>query len=58
MQAIGRMCRTYVKNHNIYIYTVEELASKVDTNCLKEKILSPEMKAFVNIVNEIGYKYN
>lgn len=58
MQAIGRMCRTYVKNHNIYIYIVEELASKVDTNCLKEKILSPEMKAFVNIVNEIGYKYN
>lgn len=57
-QAIGRMCRTYVKNYNIYIYTVEELAEKVDIQCLESKILSPEMKAFVDLVNSVGYKYS
>lgn len=58
MQAIGRMSRTYVKNHNIYIYIVEEVANKVSIDCLKEKILSPEMKAFVKLVDDIGYKYS
>ena len=58
MQAIGRMSRTYVKNHNIYIYTVEEVANKVDIECLKDKILSPEMEAFVNLVDNLGYKYS
>lgn len=58
MQAIGRMSRTYVKNHNIYIYTVEEVANKVDIDCLKKNILSPEMKAFVNLVDNLGYKYS
>jgi hypothetical protein len=58
MQAIGRMCRTYIKNPNIYIYTVEELTEKVDTSCLEGKILSPEMKAFVELVDSLGYKYS
>lgn len=58
VQAIGRMCRTYVKNYNIYIYTVEELAEKVDVQCLESKILSPEIKAFVELVNSVGYKYS
>lgn len=58
MQAIGRMCRTYVKNPNIYIYTVEELAVKVDIDCLNGKILSPELKAFVKLVEGLGYKYS
>lgn len=58
MQAIGRMCRTYVKNPNIYIYTVEELTEKIDIKCLECKILSPEMKAFVELVDSVGYKYS
>ena len=33
VQAIGRICRTYVKNKNIYIYTVEELIKKLDIRC-------------------------
>lgn len=58
MQAIGRMSRTFVKNKNIYIYTVEKLAGKVDLDCLQGKILSPEMKAFVKLVEEMKPKYN
>ena len=58
MQAIGRMNRTFVKNKNIYIYTVEKLAVKVDLDCLKGKILSPEMRAFVKLVEDMTPKYS
>lgn len=58
MQALGRMSRTFIKNKNIYIYVVEELLGKVDVDCLGDKILTPEMKSFVEIVNRMGYKHN
>lgn len=55
VQAIGRICRTYIKNKNIYIYTVEELAKKIDVSCLKYKILNPETQAFIKMINDIAY---
>lgn len=58
MQALGRMSRTFIKNKNIYIYAVEELLGKIDIDCLEDKILTPEMKSFVDVVNKMGYKYN
>ena len=57
VQAIGRICRTYVKNKNIYIYTVEELIKKLDIRCLDGFILTPEVQAFINKVEEFGYIY-
>lgn len=58
IQALGRMSRTFVKNSNIYIYTVEELVGKVDVGCLHNKILTPDMKSFVKLVDGMGYRYN
>lgn len=58
MQAIGRMNRTFIKNKDIYIYTVQELAEKVDLDCLQGKILSPEMNAFVKLVEDMSPKYS
>lgn len=58
MQALGRMSRTFIKNKNIYIYSVEELLEKVDVYCLSDKILTPEMKSFISLVNKMGYKHN
>ncbi|WP_270566897.1 hypothetical protein [Clostridium beijerinckii] len=57
MQAVGRICRTYIKNSTIYLYTVEGLISKIDVDCLEGRIISPEMKAIVNSKKEFGYNY-
>ena len=54
VQAIGRICRTYMKNKDIYIFTVEELVRKMDINCLKGKILSPETETFINTIKEFA----
>ncbi|WP_217077455.1 hypothetical protein [Clostridium baratii] len=58
IQALGRMSRTFIKNKNVYIYVVEELLGKVDIDCLGGKILTPEMKSFVELVSKMGYKHN
>lgn len=57
VQAVGRMGRTYVKNSTIYLYTVEKLMDKFDADCLKGKLLSPEMQKLVEVKNNFGYKY-
>lgn len=57
MQAVGRMCRTYIKNPNIYLYTVESLMCKLDVQCLDGKLISPEMKAIVDSKEDFRYNY-
>lgn len=57
MQAVGRMCRTYIKNSNIYLYIVQGLISKIDVQCLEGRLISPEMKAIVDSKKEFGYNY-
>lgn len=58
MQAVGRICRTYIKNPNVYIYTVEGLMGKLDIRCIEGRVLSPEMKALVKAKENMGYKYS
>lgn len=43
LQAVGRLCRTFVKNPNIYIYITQDNINKINPNCLKDKIICPEM---------------
>ena len=45
IQAIGRLCRTNNKKENIYIYTDNDLLSKLDINCVKTDYMNPELKA-------------
>lgn len=53
VQAIGRMCRTFNKNATVYIFTTEELLSKLDVNGLEELILSPEMEKLIECKNNM-----
>ncbi len=47
IQAVGRICRTGLKNKDIYIYLDEEIFTKYDVTTVKDRILNPE---FVRIV--------
>ena len=58
MQAVGRMCRTYLKSPDIYIYIEERLLDKVSAGELKKHILSPELEAIVRLREELGKEYS
>lgn len=47
IQAVGRICRTGLKNKEIYIYLDEEIFTKHDVTTVKHRMLNPE---FVRIV--------
>lgn len=47
IQAVGRICRTGLKNKDIYIYLDEEIFTKHDVTTVKHRMLNPE---FVRIV--------
>ena len=47
IQAVGRICRTGLKNKDIYIYLDEEIFTKHDITTVKHRMLNPE---FVRIV--------
>lgn len=47
IQAVGRICRTGLKNKDIYIYLDEEIFTKHDVTTVKDRMLNPE---FVRIV--------
>lgn len=57
LQAVGRMCRTFVKNPNIYLFAESELLDKIYVCELKKRILSPEMKAIVDMREKLGKDY-
>lgn len=51
IQAMGRICRTNIKNNNIYIFADEELADVIDLSvCDDVRLFNPE---FVNMVEKI-----
>ncbi|SCP99160.1 hypothetical protein [Anaerobium acetethylicum] len=56
MQAVGRICRTFLKNPVVYIYTVESVMTKVEFDCLEGQLLCPEMKALVDAKRQFGYR--
>lgn len=47
IQAVGRICRTGLKNKDIYIYLDEEIFTKHDVTTVEHRMLNPE---FVRIV--------
>ena len=57
LQAVGRMCRTFVKNPNIYLFVESELLEKLYVGELKKRILPPEMKVIVDMRESIGKDY-
>ncbi|MCR4612166.1 MAG: hypothetical protein K5644_09745 [Lachnospiraceae bacterium] len=57
MQAVGRMCRTFLKSKDIYIYIEERLLDKLSAGELKKHILPPEMKEIVRLREELGAEY-
>lgn len=57
LQAVGRMCRTFVKSPNIYLFVESELLEKLYVGELNKRILPPEMKAIVSMRESIGKGY-
>jgi len=52
IQAIGRICRTNIKNKNIYIFADEEIADAIDLSvCDNLRLFNPE---FTNMVNKLA----
>ncbi len=47
LQAVGRLCRTYVKNPDIYIDIEDTLLKKLYTFEIEKRILPPEMEAIL-----------
>lgn len=58
MQAVGRICRTYLKAPDIYIYIEEQLLEKLSAGELKKHILPPEMQAIVKLRETLGTEYS
>lgn len=57
MQAVGRLCRTFIKNPNIYILAEVELLKNIYVGNLKSKILPPEMESIITMCKNIGVDY-
>lgn len=61
MQAVGRICRTFNKNPNIYIFMCENVIKNIDTSNMENIILSPEIESIIeckNILKTQNYSEN
>lgn len=58
LQAVGRMCRTFVKNPNIYLFIESDLLQKLNLSELEKRILPPEMKKIISMQDELGRIYS
>lgn len=58
LQAVGRMCRTFIKSPDIYLFAESDLLEKLHTGELKRRILSPEMCKLVEMREELGATYS
>lgn len=58
LQAIGRICRTHLKNPDIYIYVHSGLLNKLEISELKKRILPPEAQALVQLRESYGSAYS
>ena len=57
MQAVGRICRTYLKAPNIYLFIEKKLLSKLSPWELEKHTLSPEMRNILQLAQNIGANY-
>lgn len=58
LQAIGRICRTHLKNPDIYIYVHSGLLGKIEVDELKKRILPPEMESLITLRESYGSAYS
>lgn len=61
LQAVGRMCRTFVKSKDIYLFVESKLLNKLYIDELNKRILPPEMKSIIalyenTIINKCSEK--
>ena len=52
IQAIGRICRTNMKNKNIYIYADSSISSCMDSEVAESILLNPEFESLLNVCRE------
>lgn len=52
IQAVGRINRTFNKSRNIYIYISNDLLSEINKNELRRRLMSPELKAIYNVLED------
>ena len=53
IQAVGRICRTGLKNKDIFIYVDEEIFKKYDLSKVEDRMLNPEFRKII----EFGKQY-
>ena len=58
IQAVGRMCRTFVKSRNINIYIEDKLLEKIYSGELRKRIMSPELEAIAVLRETLGSDYS
>lgn len=56
IQAIGRICRTNLKNKNIYIFADTRIADSIDVSVKKDRFLNREFLALIDEVEKHDYK--
>ena len=54
IQAVGRICRTGLKNKNIYIYLDEAILKEIDTTAVETRMVNPEFAEIINEGKEYG----
>lgn len=52
VQSIGRLCRTFNKRSDIYIYISKSVFDKFDPELIKNDLICPEVQAICDYVNE------
>lgn len=52
IQAIGRICRTNIKNKNIYIYADSRIADCLDLTVADHRIFNPEFMNFLDTIKQ------
>ena len=52
IQAIGRICRTYMKSKSIYVYADKNIVNFVDTSVLNNRIFNYEFESLMKKVEE------
>lgn len=52
IQAVGRLCRTFNKKKNVYIYTNNSLLATIDNSCVRRDIINPELEALFNYASK------
>lgn len=57
LQAVGRMCRTFIKNPNIYLFIESKLLDNLYVSELEKRILPPEMKKIISLKKNLNKVY-